>query len=836
MRLFRDLFLIVLLLSGRAALPAADQAENRVDFDRDVRPILSDKCFVCHGPDENTRQSELRLDDPKLARQPAASGAVAVVPGDPAGSELVRRIRSTDPDEVMPPPDSNLALSNAEQERLIDWIEAGAVFDQHWSFQPIVRHPLPPVADQGWSANAIDRFVFARLNSQGLRPSAPAGRYRLIRRLYLDLPGLPPDVAEVDAFVSDDRPDAYVQRVDRVLASPAFGERFGWDWLNAARYADSNGYQGDRERTMWPWRDWVVDAFNRNLPFDRFTIWQLAGDLLEDARQEQILATGFCRNHMINGEGGRIPEENRVDYVMDMTESMSTVWLGLTLTCARCHDHKYDPLTRRDYYAIFDYFNQTPVSGAGGDPQTPPVLALPGLEQERALRRLDVLITPRHAAVAVLESDFAQAVSAATSGAAQQSFAAVENLLSVPLAERNTKQLARLEKHANSVSRPDYASAVSALLDLLRQRERVDKSVPRVMVMRDRAERRPTYMLRTGLYNKPEAQVSPAIPASLRLQDHSFPGNRLELAHWLVSGHNPLTARVTVNRYWQLLFGQGLVRTTEDFGTQGERPSHPHLMDWLSEEFRSGGWDLKRLCRLIVTSSTYCQTSRVDALRLERDPANRLFSRGGRFRLPSWLIRDQALAVSGLLSRRIGGAPVHPYQPDGVWSDATFGKKRYRRDDGEDLYRRSIYTFWRRIVAPTLFFDSASRQTCDVRPSRTNTPLHALTTLNDVTYVEAARVLAQQVLEDHAQEPCRERLANMFRRVLVRPPGNNELEVLVTRFDRLRDHFAEHPGQAAEFIAVGSSPVPAHAETTKLAAMSAIANLLLNLDEAVTKE
>lgn len=735
------------VVASSALLPtgAAVASPPAVNFGRDILPILSDNCFLCHGPDPKTRKGDLRLDVKEAALRTTDP---VIIPGNSGESELMLRILSSDPDEVMPPPRTHHKLKPHQVDLVRQWIDQGAPWGRHWAYDPPGR-PIPPDAsNRAWPRNAIDRFILSRLEHEGLAPSPEASRETLIRRLTLDLTGLPPTIQEVDAFLADRSPIAYERLVDRLLASPRYGERMAWDWLDAARYADSNGYQGDNDRTMWPWRDWVVRTLNGNMPYDRFTIEQLAGDLLPGATLEQKLATGFNRNHMINGEGGRIAEENRVDYIMDQVETVSTVWLGLTMTCARCHDHKYDPITQRDYYQLFAFFNQTPVDGSGGSGQTSPVIEVPW----------------RGAPV-----------------------------------------------------------------------EKGKPNLPRVMVMQDMAKARDTFLLIRGSYEKHGEKVHAALPASLATNQPETPTNRLGLAGWLTSRQNPLTARVTVNRAWQTFFGVGLVKSAEDFGVQGETPSHPELLDWLASEFIDSGWDVKGLHRLIVTSATYRQTSRVSPERLARDPENRLLSRGARFRLPSWMIRDQALAASGLLSPAVGGPPVRSYQPPGVWEEATFGNRKYQQDHGEALYRRSLYVFWRRIIGPTAFFDTAPRQVCVVKPARTNSPLHALTTLNDVTFVEAARAMARRVLAEVEVSP-EGRIARAFRTVLGRRPDEDEAMILLGSLARLRGEFASDPDAAKRLLAVGESPRDTRLDPTEHAAFTAVCLAIFNLDEALSRE
>ncbi len=751
----------------------------RLDFNRDVRPILSDACFACHGPDARKRKGDLRLD--------TEQGRGVVVPGKPAESELFRRITATDLRQMMPPPKAGRKLSAAQVAVLKRWIEEGGRWQAHWAYVAPRRPPLPAVKDAAWPRNAIDHFILAKLAANGLAPSAEAARATLVRRLTLDLAGLPPTPQEVEAFVHDRRPDAYERLVDRLLATPRLGERLAYDWLDSARYADSNGYQSDGTRTMWPWRDWAVRAFNANLPFDQFTVEQLAGDLLPGATGEQKLATGFHRNHMLNGEGGRVAEESRVDYVVDRVDTTATVWLGLTLGCARCHDHKYDPFTMKDYYRLFAYFNNIAESGAvdrGGN--AAPVLPLPTPEQARKREAL-------RTEVRLLE------------GAVKQE------------ARRGLRDA--LQRTLNA-----RRSALTAL----------ERSIVNVMVMEERPQPRATHVLVRGAWDRPGEKVSPGAIESLAAAKDA-PANRLGLARWLVSPGNPLTARVIVNRYWQLVFGTGLVKTAEDFGTQGEPPSHPELLDWLAVEFRESGWDVKRLLRLIVTSATYRQASAVPPGLRERDPDNRLLARGPRYRLSSHTIRDQALALSGLLVERLGGPSVRPYQPSGIWEEMSFGRIRYAQDRGANLYRRSLYTFWRRTVGPTNLFDTSARQVCVVRPSRTNTPVQALVTLNDVTYVEAARVMAQRVLGEAGKSEA-ERLEYAFRLATARRPDDREVAILARAHARLLAQYRADRPAAQKLLRAGESAVDTTRDPVELAAWTGLCSLILNLDEVITRE
>ncbi len=797
-----------------------------VDFDRDIRPILSENCAFCHGPDEATRQADLRLD--------TADGAWSMIDkNNAAASELFRRITSSDPDELMPPAESNRSLSVQQIELVRRWIDQGAVWEQHWSFRPIESPPIPE------SSHPIDALVLKQLDARGLAFSPPASETTLIRRLALDLTGLPPTPQEVEHFLSDNQPDAYERLVDRLLDSPAYGQRMAWDWLDAARYADTNGYQGDNERTMWPWRDWVVRAFNENMPYDQFTIWQLAGDLLPDATPEQKLATAFLRNQMINGEGGRIAEENRVEYVMEMTETMGTVWLGLTLNCCRCHDHKYDPIKNEEYYKLFAFFNQTPIDGGGGDPRTKPILAVPSSDQEWQYNELSAQIETAEiklAEITVLLAAKQAQWEAAESEQPSSDDKELNAVLKLAPDERTDQQRSQLaEAHQNSS--PEYVKQRLHRDELVKRRTDLDNQIPKVMVMEDLTDARKTFKLTRGLYNQPTDEVAAGLPACLPTDSVAGqPMNRLTLARWLVAPENPLTARVTVNRIWQQFFGVGLVKTTEDFGQQGEPPQHAELLNFLADRFRADGWNIKNLVRLIVTSQTYRQSSKIPSSDVyENDPSNRLLARASRYRMPAWMLRDQALAASGLLSNVSAGAAVNTYQPEGVWEDASFGKKKYKRDEGEKLYRRSLYVYWRRIIAPPMFFDNAKRQTCEVKINRTNTPLQALQLLNDDAYVEAARALAQSTLQSESTSDD-QRIDRVLQTLLARSGTESEKQVLTAGLQRTRLQYGADPEAAKSLLAVGDSPRDEAIDLVEHAAWTSLTLAVLNLDETLTRE
>ncbi|WP_182868204.1 PSD1 and planctomycete cytochrome C domain-containing protein [Stieleria mannarensis] len=820
---------LVFAIGAITSCPAAD-----VDFDSQVRPILSDKCFHCHGPDEATRAADLRLDTVEGATEDRG-GYAAVVPGDLENSEALRRVLSDDPDEVMPPPESKLTLSAREKSILQEWIESGAHWSEHWSFVP-PQLPTVPEDPSHWSHNEIDRFIRSRALAVGVAPQAEADRETLIRRVSLDLTGLPPSLAEVDAFLADESDGAYERLVDRLLASPRYGERMAWEWLDAARYADTDGFQGDPTRTMWPWRDWLVDALNDNMPFDQFTIEMLAGDLLDHPTPEQILATGFNRNHMFNGEGGRIAEETRVENVFDRAETTGTVWLGLTMTCCRCHDHKFDPISLEEYFQFYAFFDNTSETGRSGRGKTAPVLDY--LDEDQRRRRDDLaaeLQTVESELTAPLPNlDAEQAVwevemrdkLADHTGAA----------LKTDPNDRPPEQRRKLREHFRSKHWPEWKTLSERRDQLKKQLANLEKQAVTVMVMDDLPDdrRRQTLVLERGGYDKPtDVAVDPGTPAALPPLPADAPRNRLTLARWLVDPTNPLTARVTVNRYWQTFFGRGIVESTEDFGLQGNRPTHPDLLDWLAVRFVQSGWNVKQLHKLIVMSATYRQSSNLDEASVERDPQNKWFARAPRYRLPSWMLRDQALAVSGLLTPKIGGPAVKPYQPEGIWAEATFGKIRYTPDSGEKLYRRSLYIFWRRIVGPTMFFDGAKRQTCEVKPTRTNTPLHALTTLNETTFVESARMMAERVLREKQSRSSR--LTYAFRLATARKPTKRELDVLESRVEKLRNDFAANPDDALELVSVGQAPRDPEIDLAEHAAYTIVCSILLNLDETLSK-
>lgn len=835
---------IYLLLLGSAA-----RGEEPIIFNRDIRPILSENCFYCHGPDPNKRQAELRLDvrDDALKHE-------AIVPGDLTKSQLAVRIRSGDPDTQMPPPKSNRRLTDPQRELIERWIKEGAQYETHWAYVTPVRPPLPASGNMTWVRNPIDLFVLSKMESAGLTPSPEADRATLIKRLYADLTGLPPTPEEVDAFLADQDPQAYEKLVDRLLASPHYGERMALPWLDAARYADSNGFQQDGDTWQWYWRDWLVRSLNEDLPFDRFTILALAGDLLPDATNEQKVASGFNRNHLLNGEGGAIPEEQRFVNLFDRVDTTATTWLALTMACSQCHDHKYDPITMRDYYSLLDAFNHLPESGTPQFFSSRIRVAAPLLEQpteennariaefEKRIAEGDALARP--IADAAYEGWKTGILSAGNPAENKSLPEEVLAILKKPEGERTPEENDSLEKglrgHFEAKVRGTLAGKFPELNQSAQIRKELDQykgdQIPRVMVMSD-SQARDTHILNRGDYLSPLETVQFSTPAFLPPLPEGAPKNRLGLAQWLVSAEHPLTARVQVNRMWQYFFGAGIVKTAEDFGVQSEYPLHLPLLDWLAVEFRESGWSVKRTHKLIVMSATYRQSSRVTPELLARDSENRYFARGSRFRLPSLILRDWTLAASGLLNPKIGGKPVYPYQPDDVWESLAITKERdftYPASQGEDLYRRSLYTFWRRTVGPANMFDSSNRQTCRVRPSLTSTPLHALTTLNDKTWIEGSRVLAEKCLKSTADVTGQLEFA--FRRVVCRNPNEMERGRLRKAFERqLAIYRNDLPGAAA-LLGVGDAPRDASLDPAEHAAMTAVCLAIINLDESLCRE
>jgi hypothetical protein len=1016
--------LLVFLLSGCLSIgfreASASEVPEPVDYNWHVKPILSDRCFFCHGPDDQNRQADLRLDTREglFAALEYAEGSHVVRPGEPGASELLLRISSDADGYRMPPAESKLSLSSDEIAIIRRWIEQGAEWKQHWSLLPPSKSPLPEVQDDAWPRNEIDRFVLARLDREGLKPAAEADRERLIRRLTMDLTGLPPSLDEIDAFLADEAPDAYERLVDRLLTSDRFGERMAFDWLDVARYADTYGYQADVYRDVWPYRDWVIRALNENLSYDQFITWQLAGDLLPDATRDQRIATAFNRLHRQTNEGGSVEEEFRVDYVADRTDTLGAAFLGLTLGCARCHDHKYDPISQKEYYQLFAFFDNIDECGLYShftDAMPTPTLLLTTDQQQseiqaaeaairRAEQRLEQLAAERRGAFddwlqqrpeepmladrigdfplesidegqLVNRADESQPAKAAddpqvvpgrignglllsgennmttavggdftrddafsvalwikvpdhkdravvfhrsrswtdagsrgyqlliedgrlsaslvhfwpgnaigiqtleaapigrwlhvvmaydgssradglmlyidgqpaesevvrdrlykdiTGGGANElavgqrfrdrGFKAgmvdelqvyrrcltpleaarlagddsLDRLLNKPaeeLVDDERQQL--LLYYLTNLDQP-YREGLEQLRQLRRHRSGLVEPVQELMVMEELPEPRPTYLLARGDYDALGELVEPGTPASVLAFDKQGPQNRLGLARWLTDPKHPLTARVAVNRFWQSLFGRGLVATPEDFGSQGQLPTHPELLDWLAATFVESGWDVKALIKRMVMSATYRQSSECEPELRARDPQNELLARGRSYRWPAEILRDQALSVSGLLVGRIGGPPVKPYQPEGLWEEKSGAK--YQRDTGEGSWRRSLYTYWKRTSPPPAMvtLDAAQREVCVVSRSTTSTPLQALVLLNDPQYVEAARALAQRAMQADREPDAR--LTRIFRLLTSRWPVEAELRVLRSMLEQQRSAFAADPEATAQLM------------------------------------
>ncbi len=733
-----------------------------VDFNYHVRPILSDRCYTCHGPDEGTREAGLRLDleEEAFIALGESKDHYAIIKGDPENSTLVHRIFTDNKREIMPPPESNLVLEDYEKEILKKWIEQGAEWKTHWSFFPPVKSELPDVADETWPINEIDYFVLDELESQNLAPRETASKEQLIRRLTFDLTGLSPSLQEIDDFLADESSNAYEKVVDRLLSSNAYAEHMTTQWLDIARYADTHGYQDDLERTMWPWRDWVIHAFKENMPYNQFVKWQLAGDLLPDATKEQILATGFNRNHKITQEGGVIHEEYRVEYVADRTQTFATAFLGLTVECARCHDHKYDPIAQKDFYSLFGFFNSVPEKGVIGYGEIPE-----------------------------------------------------------PKIKLSQKEIDEVLTFINNV-------------DTLEEIE--------VMVMADSIAPRQAYILSRGAYDKPTVPVATETPPAVLPFPEDFPRNRLGLADWLTLKENPLTSRVAVNRFWQQLFGNGIVGTSNDFGNQGALPTHPELLDWLAIKFVEEKWDVRSILKYIVSSATYRQSTKISPEMLELDPQNNYLARAPRLRLSAEMVRDHFLNISGLLVKDIGGPSVKPYQPPGLWYETTGGgggsTAKYVEGEGSALYRRSLYTFWKRTVPPPsmITFDAASRDNCTVKRQRTSTPLQALVLMNDPQIIEAARVIAYRSIEE-AKPDLDARIDFIFRLATSRFPAEDEQTALREYFEEELSRFQKDEDSAKALLSNGVYPQKELLGVSEMAAYTLLASTIFNLDEAITK-
>lgn len=1035
--LMRTTLFVALILSSSCY----SSADERIRFNRDVRPILAEHCLQCHGFDAHARQSGLRLDDREKAVLPADSGAIALVPHKPEHSELIRRITANHADVLMPPPDFKKPLTASQIETLRQWIAEGAAFQRHWAFEPVTKPDVPKHDDV---SHPIDAFVAAKLENHDMTFSKEDSREALLRRVSFDLTGLPPSLEDLHRV-----DESYEQAVDRLLASPHFGERMAVDWLDAARYADTNGYFSDKPRQMWLWRNWVIDAFNRNMPFDQFTIEQLAGDLLPDATVPQRIATGFNRNHVANNETGIIDEEFRTEYIVDRVDTTMTTLMGLTVGCAQCHDHKYDPISQREFYQLFAFFNNVPETGLIVTDNPPPLIKVTTPEQDQRLLDLaratasasqtfEPIRTKLTTEITAWEADALQTLpvppqdslvyheafdgkldqgteevgtnlkfqngirhqaakfdatqhaertiaefnpdapwtigfwvlpdgslscplskiepdgerrgleflwqkgrltvnlvsrwglnaievsttSPASSGSWHQFVVcydgsrnangvrifvdgtpaetqiqrdslsdSIHNELPLLIGRRDSglgyygqlDELRILQRAFNNQEIADWFQAerirgvvespassrgwreTDALLDYYiehfadeaaiearktlqaaqREEEAFRESIPTTLVMEEMPQPRTTHVLLRGIYNQPGDVVNADVPAAISAWPENAPRNRLGFAHWLMANENPLTARVAVNRLWMQCFGEGLVRTPNDFGTQGESPTHPDLLDWLAATYREIDWDTKAMLRLIVTSRTYRQESVFRVSDQESgeggetsivDPQNRLLSRGPAFRMPAEMIRDQALAVSGLLRRQIGGPSVKPYQPEGLWEEVSYNAEdTYIEDTGDGLWRRSLYTYLKRQMPPPSFlaFDGTTREKCAVQRARTNTPLQSLILLNDPTYIEAARSLAALVLQTNPDDDAG--LHQLFRRVLSRVPHDDEVVHLQKLLQRQRVRFQADVAMANALLNVGASETPEGIDSVELGAWTIVAHTILNLDEAMTR-
>lgn len=825
---------LVLSLSGTLC------ASQTVDFNRDIRPILSENCYQCHGPDANKRKAELRLDTREgLFRK--GEEAVNLVPGKPEESGLYERIASDDDTIRMPPPKSGHRLSGGQVALVRSWIEQGARWKGHWAYLPLSRPEIPRAPGGPVSGlNPIDHFIRASLVAQGLSPSTEADRTTLIRRLSFDLTGLPPSPEAIDAFQADTRADAYERLVDRLLASPHYGERMALFWLDLVRYADTTGYHSDNHVDIYLFRDYVISAFNSNKAFDRFTVEQLAGDLLPAANQETTIGSGYNRLLQTTREGGGQAKEYLAKYSADRVRNASTVWLGATMGCAECHDHKYDPFTTKDFYRFAAFFADIKETAVGVQEPT----RFPTPTQAAALREIDDRRTPLletlNKTTPELEADkkvWEDSLRGAPSSAASREVP--KTLLGIVRLEpgkRTAEQQKLLADHYRTVA-PRLEPLRKALNELQKKRHEIEAKVSSSLVSVSVPPRVIRVLPRGNWLDESGPIVTPDVPASLpplRVKDRR--PTRLDLARWLTSPENPLVARVAVNRLWKLAFGQGLVATLDDFGSQGVWPTHPELLDWLACEFRDGGWDVKAMVKRLVMSETYRQSSLPREADLRRDPANRWLSRQNRFRLDAEMVRDNALAASGLLSPHVGGPSVKPYQPAGYWAFLNFPTRDYIEDKGEGLYRRGLYTYWQRtFLHPSLLaFDASSREECVVQRPRSNTPIQALVTLNDPTYVEASRALAARAIREGGPD-ANSRLDRACRLTLGRKPRPSEREVLLGLAQSHEQQYRSDPIAARELLGVGASHAPHDLDVSELAAWTSVSRVLLNIHETITR-
>ncbi len=746
-----------------------DAIPDTVSYNFHVRPILSDKCFACHGPDKNKRKAEFRLDIEENAFAPLkeTKGAFAIVKGKPEESELYKRITSKDADYQMPTPESHLGSLTENEIKIIErWIKQGAKYEKHWAFIKPEKAALPKVKDKNWVKNEIDYFTQAKMTEHGLSPNEEADKEHLLKRAALDITGLLPSIEIMDAYMADNSTDAYDKALDKLLATPQYGEKMAVHWLDVARYADSYGYQDDNIRTQWAWRDWVIHAFNQNMPYDKFVTWQLAGDLLPDSSKEAILATAFLRNHKYTEEGGIIPEEYRIEYTLDKTKTFSKGILGLTAECAQCHDHKYDPISQKDYYQLFAFFNNSKESGFEGDVSQ----SLPAKNPKLKLNEAEI-----------------------------------KNILSF-------------------INKKDTGSLTVSVMGELNGK----RDTPRM-----------TYILKRGAYDQHGDSVkAAALSAVMPFDTTKLPRNRLGLANWTVDKNNPLTARVFVNQMWQEFFGVGLVKTAGDFGMQGNLPTHPELLDWLAVDFMEHNWDIKRLVKQILISATYSQSAKVTDKHLAVDPENVYLSRYPRTRVKAEFVRDIVMGSSGLLIKDIGGPSVKPYQPKGLWERATSGRgvlAKYELDEGESLYRRGMYTFIKLTVPPPsmILFDASNRDQCEVKRSKTNTPLQALIMLNDPSVLEASRAFAQQLLTE--KTGMEDKIDKAFRTIICRKASLKEKTILTNYFNEQLALFKNKKLDADKTLSIGASPINKQVDLNESAALMKVVSTIYNMDEAITK-
>lgn len=812
------------------------QAQPNVDYSRDIRPLLANSCYACHGPDEKQRKAKLRLD----VREEAIKKAI--VPGKSAESLLIQRITTKDAEEFMPPAHAKKPAITADQVQTIKrWIDQGAKFDQHWAFVKPVRMAIPEVKNKNWVRNPIDAFVSAGHEKEKFSPAPEADRVTLLRRLCFDLIGLPPTPDEVDAFVNDKSPNAYEKQVDRLLASKQFGERMAVYWLDVVRYADTAGYHSDNHRDVWLFRDYVINSFNANKPFNQFTLEHLAGDLLPNPTAEQRIASGYNRMLQTTEEGGAQAKEYTAKYFADRVRNASNAWMGATLGCAECHNHKYDPYSTRDFYRFAAFFADVSEVAVGRQAQTP----ILSPEQQAEIKKFDADIarlqgelaksTPELEAAQVKWEESLKAKKETPKGLPKP----VTDALAIEPAKRNAAQKQTIATHYRTQVAPETESLRKQLAQALADKDKIQKSVPTTLVAMAAAPRTVRILPRGNWLDETGEIVTPDVPAFLGTiapSDAKARATRLDLAKWLTSPDHPLTARVYVNRLWKLAFGQGLVKNLDDLGAQGTLPSHPELLDWLATEFVQKGWGTKAMLKLMVMSNTYRQSSNAPKDVRDRDPGNHWLARQNRFRIDAEFVRDNALTIGGLLTTKIGGPSVKPYQPAGFWSYLNFPTREWQNDKGENQYRRGLYTYWcRSFLHPSLFaFDAPTREECTNERSRSSTPLQALVMLNDPTYVEASRAFAERILKE-AKGTEKERLVWAYRQAVSRPATDAEIEVLTKLLQKHKKEYAADMAAAQKMLAVGEKPMPTDVNAADLAAWTSVARVIMNLHETITR-